>query len=242
MMVPTLDEGKHQSWGSFLDRVKPSTQEETKHPFWNKVGTIALKNKNVTVSACSGAKVGVPGANNLKRPCMDKSQRKERINRHFVVSETENSRNIPEIRCFPLLYQVMIQCTQLVPVQRPLLWAEHPNSPAPPHQSHCFGTGWAKTQQRYQWLLAQQRFHWERTAQIGIFKAMPFQNFNRQIYSEKEHWKLALSSLPDTLLSIFSPAFTGLDNKQTCILLHQETMSQLLSPLSQHKAAQSFLS
>lgn len=86
-----LDEGKHQSWGPFSARVKPGTQEETKHVFWNKVGTIVLKNKNITVSAHSGAKFGVPGANNLKRPCMDKRQRKERVNTHSETeSETEN--------------------------------------------------------------------------------------------------------------------------------------------------------
>lgn len=177
MMVPTSDEGKHQSWGSFLDRVKPGTQEDTKHPFWNKVGTIVLKNKNVTASACSGAKFGVPGPNNLKTPCMDKSQRQERVNRHSVVSEIEktpqNTRNQMFSTALPGYDAVL--STWLVPVQRPLLWAEHPNPPAPPHQGHWFGTGRAKTQQRCQWLLAQQRFHWETTAQIVIFKAMPFQ-------------------------------------------------------------------
>lgn len=121
MMVPTLDEGKHQSWGPFSARVKHGTQEETKHLFWNKVGTTVLKNKNVTVSACSGAKFGVLGANNLKGPCMHKRQRKERVNRHSVVSETEK---IPQNTRYQMLSTPLPGNdtglrAQLLPVQRP---------------------------------------------------------------------------------------------------------------------------
>lgn len=88
-MVITLNNWKHQSWGSFFGRVKPDAWEKTKHCHlsWNKVVTIFSKSENITVSTCSGANFGVQGANNLNRPCMDKSQRKESVSRYSVVSE-----------------------------------------------------------------------------------------------------------------------------------------------------------
>lgn len=109
MMVLTLDDWKHQFWGSFLGRVRPDTRDETKqhHLSWNKVVTIFSKSENVTVSMCSGAKFGVQGANNLNRACMDKSQKEESVNRYSVVPKmgTENPRkyHTPGTRSFPLL-------------------------------------------------------------------------------------------------------------------------------------------
>lgn len=138
MMVPTLNEGEHQSWGPFSVRVKPGTREETKHLFWNKVGTIVLKNKNVTVSARSGANFGIPGANNLKRPCTDKRQKKERVNRHSIVSEIEKT---PENTRDQMFSTPLAGHDPVLRAQRPLFWAEHPNPPVPPHQAHWFGTG-----------------------------------------------------------------------------------------------------
>lgn len=146
--MPTLNQGKHQSWVPFSVRVKPSTQKETKHLFGSKVRTVVLKNKNVTVSAHSGAKFGIPGANNLKRPCMDKRQRKERVNRHSVVSETEKT---PEDTRYQMFSTPLAGNDPVLRAQRPLLWAEHPNPPVPPHQAQWFGTGWAKTQQRFRY-------------------------------------------------------------------------------------------
>lgn len=134
-MVPMLNEGKYQSWGPFSARVKPGTQKETQQLFWNKVGTIALKNKNVTGSAHTGAEFGVPGDNNLKRPCMDKRQRKERVNTHSVESETEKTPENTRYQMFstPPPGNDALLRAQLVP--------EHPNPPVSPHQGHWFGTG-----------------------------------------------------------------------------------------------------
>lgn len=193
-MVLTVHNQKHKSWRSILGRLRSDMQEKTKqhHLSWDELVTIVFKSKNTTVCTCSGATFGVQEATNLNRPCMDKSQRKERVNRYSVMPEigTENLRkyhtpglfhfSAPRLPCYDTILSQCWYGEDTCSQQNPHLPRYHQTRArslvlAETNQSKCADGFW------------QGNAATESCTHELSFSRQQHLVFHRQIYSEKEH-------------------------------------------------------
>ena len=202
---------------------------------------------------CSGAKFSIQAANNLNRPRMDKSQRKERVNRYTVLPEmdTENPRkyhapglfhsSTPGLPCYDT-----VSSARSVLVRRSRLpSAEHPSPQAPPQQGPAVWHWVSQNRANAPTVFGMETLPLKAARASCRFQGNTISCFTGKSTLKRsiENWHFHPSQTHSS--GIFSIVFTGSDDKkQICILLPWEKMSDSTSVPSfpQDQASQYFLS